>query len=421
VVQLTRRGLLLRARREEKGAVTVVVALMMIVLVMCAALVIDLGNAKDQRRQSQNASDAAALAAVNVLYPTAPATTCPSGAAPPCFTEAVAAVKSFAAKNYDVTAAQWSTCSITATQALPYVPTAGQPCISFDSQTAPKKVRVWMPTKTVSTFFGGVTGNSTIPVGSQADAIVESRVKCTLCFLGSVNAQNADFDVTGGAIAVNGNVDAGPNSNWTSLTNGVVGTVTGGVFNPAPTPIQPFSDPLAGKLTLPIDISTLPLRTNPCTDGPGRYTSISLGNNVTCNLTPGFYAVTGEWLIGNNTQVLGTGVTLYAQAPNGYLNFKNGNVTISAPSSGTYKDYAIIYDPSNTNPISLQGNGNTGITGIVYAPSSPLDFNGNSCFGFDTGPIVVSGVQLANGNQSCVRITNPADTTVTRTPLHLTN
>ena len=421
MVQLTRRGVLARARREEKGAVTVVVALMMIVLVMCAALVIDLGNAKDQRRLSQNASDAAALAAVNVLYPTEPATTCPSGALPPCFPEAVAAVKSFASANFGVTPAQWATCSITAAQALTYKPNAAEPCISFDDQNAPKKVRVWLPTKRVSTFFGGITGKSTIPVGSQADAIVESKVKCTLCFLGSVDAQNADFDVTGGAIAVNGNVSAGPNSIWTSQTNGVVGTVTGGQFNPTPTPIQPFSDPLAGQLTFPIDISTLPLKTDPCTEGPGRYTSISLGNNVTCTLTAGFYAVTGTWQIGNNTLIDGlAGVAIYAQGPNGYLDFKNGNVKMNPIASPSpYAGYAIIYDPSNTNPISLQGNGLTGVKGIVYAPSSKLDFNGNSCFGFEGGPVVVNGVQLANGNQSCVKITNPADTVVTRTPLHL--
>src|SRR6476620_3481857 len=111
MVQLMRRGLLLRAHREEKGVVTVVVALMMVVLVMCAALVIDIGNAKDQRRQSQNASDAAALAAVNVLFPTPPAVSCPSGGAPPCFADAVSAVKAFANKNYDVTAAQWASCT----------------------------------------------------------------------------------------------------------------------------------------------------------------------------------------------------------------------------------------------------------------------------------------------------------------------
>ncbi|GAA2739330.1 hypothetical protein GCM10009867_34940 [Pedococcus aerophilus] len=419
---LTRGGIFLRARGDERGAVAVVVAGLMTVLILCAAIVMDIGNAKDVRRQSQNASDAAALAAANVLIPAEPATTCSSGpSAPPCFTAAVDAIKNYSRENFGVTSADWASCSITSAQRLTYTPAGESTCISFDNATSPKTVRVWLPTRTVRTFFGGITGRSTIPVGSQADAIIESRTKCTLCFLGSVDAQNADFDVTGGAIAVNGNVSAGPNSIWTSQANGVVGTVSGGQFNPAPTQIQPFSDPLATTLTLPINIASLPLKTDPCTEGPGRYASISLGNNDTCVLAAGFYAVTGTWQIGNNSLIDGTaGVTIYAPASNGYLNFKNGNVKINPSTTGTYAGYSIIYDRTNTQPISLQGNGVTGISGIVYAPSSPLDFNGNSCFGFSGGPVVVSGVQLANGNQSCVKILNPVDQTVARTPLHLT-
>jgi hypothetical protein len=419
MVQLTRRRLTLMRRREETGAVAVVVALMMVVLIMCAAVVVDLGNAKDVRRQSQNASDSAALAGVNALYPDS--NSCASGpVTPPCFTAAVAAVKAFSINNFQTSAADWTGCSATVAQRLTYTPAGESTCISFDSATSPKTLRVLLPARTINTFFGGITGNSTIRVGSQADAGVTIKIKCTLCFLGGVDARNADFDVTGGSIAVNGNVDAGPNSNWTSLVNGVVGTVNGGVFNPAPTPIQPFGDPLAGALTLPIDLSALPLKTDPCTQGPGRYNgTINIPNNATCNLTPGFYGITGTWQLGNNSLLKGSGVTLYAQAPNGYLDFKNGNVDLSPPTSGTYKGYTVIYDRNNTNDLSLQGNGLTGISGITYAPSARLDFNGNSCFVFDGGPVVVAGVNLANGNQSCVKITNPADTEIQRTPLHL--
>ena len=89
--------------------------------------------------------------------------------------------------------------------------------------------------------------------------------------------------------------------------------------------------------------------------------------------------------------------------------------------TGVTAGFAIIYDRDNTNNVSLQGNGGTGIAGKVYAPASALDFNGNSTFGFDTGPVVVNGVILANGNTSGITITNPADVTVKRTPLHLTN
>lgn len=402
------------ASRDERGAVAVVVAIMLTVLVIMVALVVDLGLARDTRRVSQNAADASALAGVNTLYPVS---ACPTGGPKPCVVDAVAAVKSYAATNFDVSAAAWTSC--TATMPAGYVAMGGTTCIAFNSATAPTKVWVQMPTKNVQTAFAGIIGRSQIPVGSRAEAELGLEVKCSLCFLGSVESENADFNVFGGAIAVNGNVNAGPNSYWTSSGNGVVGTVNGGVFTPATTTISPFADPLA-SLALPLSDPTLTVKTNPCTQGPGIYnTDITLGNNVTCNLTPGLYIVSKTWLIGNNTLVKGDGVTIYVPGPDGYLNWKNGYTEIKAPTSGQFKDLAVIYSRDNTNPFSIQGNGNMSIQGTVYVKSGALDFNGNSCFQFDQGPIVVNGVILANGNQSCIEIGNPRDQVVTRTDQHL--
>ena len=411
-----------RSRRsvahDERGAVAVVVALSITVLVILVALVVDLGLARDTRRVSQNAADASALAAANSLYPVAG---CVGGVAKPCTADAIAAVKSYAATNFGVTAGEWASCST----ALPsgYVGQGGTSCIAFNNNGVnPTKVFVKVPVRDVSTSFAGIIGKSQIAVGSSAEAELGLEVKCSLCFLGSVEAENADFSVNGGSIAVNGNVNAGPNSYWTSNSNGIVGTVSGGVFTPSPTGISPFTDPLAG-LALPLDSTGLTVKTMPCgataANGPGIYdVAISLGNNVTCDLQPGLYVINNTWLIGNHTTVNGTGVTIFVPSP-GYLNWKNGYTAIAAPTSGPFQDLAIVYARDNTNPISIQGNGSTGITGIVYAPSSALDFNGNSCFGFSGGPVVVAGVDLANGNKSCITMTSPNDTTVARTELHL--
>ena len=48
--------------RDEQGAVAILTALVMVVLMLFVAIVVDLGMARDVRRQSQNAGDAAALA-----------------------------------------------------------------------------------------------------------------------------------------------------------------------------------------------------------------------------------------------------------------------------------------------------------------------------------------------------------------------
>src|SRR5690348_15315804 len=119
-----------RRSSEERGAVTVIVAILMVVLVLCAAVVIDLGNARDSRRQSQNAADASALAAANVLYP--PNDVCSSGSSP-CIADAVTAAKSYAEKNYGTSAADWMACSAPAAVQLTYTPSGESTCISFDS------------------------------------------------------------------------------------------------------------------------------------------------------------------------------------------------------------------------------------------------------------------------------------------------
>src|SRR5690349_16888925 len=117
MVQLTRRGFLLRSRREERGAVAIVVALLMIALIGCAALVVDLGLARDARREAQNASDAAALAAGNRVV------------AGGSWTAAIADAKAYAEKNFMTPSTAWSTC--TDASHLPYI-APGTQCISTD-------------------------------------------------------------------------------------------------------------------------------------------------------------------------------------------------------------------------------------------------------------------------------------------------
>ena len=74
-------------RTDETGAVAVLVAVLSLVLFGLAALVVDLGMARDTRRMAQNTADSAALAAGNVIYLTGPAN--PSAA--------IAAAKEYAA------------------------------------------------------------------------------------------------------------------------------------------------------------------------------------------------------------------------------------------------------------------------------------------------------------------------------------
>jgi hypothetical protein len=75
-----------------------------------------------------------------------------------------------------------------------------------------------------------------------------------------------------------------------------------------------------------------------------------------------------------------------------------------------------VYDRKNTSNLGLQGNGDTAVTGAVYAPNAMLDFNGNSCFGFSGGPVISKGVIMANGNHSCVVVHNSINADVDTGP-----
>ena len=110
-------------QRSDHGAVAVVTAIMAVMLFVIAALVVDLGIARDSRRQAQNTADAAALAAANALY----GTTAPRLNQPGDFAAAIDAAKAYAAENYGTTDAEWSSC--VAADPLGYVaPGTGTNC-----------------------------------------------------------------------------------------------------------------------------------------------------------------------------------------------------------------------------------------------------------------------------------------------------
>ncbi len=420
-----------RRGHDEAGAVAVLFAICAAVLFLLCALVVDLGLARDTRRQSQNAADASALAAANAMYPSGSCSS-PVGAMPPCLLDAVAAAKSYAQVNFGVTSAQWSTCPAPPSGFV--APDLSAKCISVDSLLKPTKVWMVMPTHSVETTFGNAANVSEIPIGSQARARISDGAAqgCGLCFLGPVDAINADFTVEGGGIFVNGDLDAGPNSVWQGTSISVAGSVSGGQFYPPYVGGSSITDPWASKAGIPPSLVGLGQKADPCAgsgkkggatpgDGPGVYADVAIPNSA-CQLEPGLYVITGTWSMKNNSDLVGTDVTLYftcgtlgiarpcvGSESGGQLAAKNGEVHLSAPISGPRAGLAIVYDRHNNSPLQLQGNGDTSISGAVYAPISKLDFNGNSCFVFRYGPVIAQGVIKANGNKSCVTVKDSTD------------
>ena len=258
-------------------------------LFVLAGLVVDLGIARDTRRQSQIAADASALAAANVLYPgTSCAALNPSGTdTPPCLSDAVSAARSYAETNYAVSPGDWASCPAPPSG---FSAVSGAPqCISFDDLLAPTRVWMVMPARRIAMTFGVVAGVDHVDVGARARAVVAEggRAECGLCLLGGGlhYLQNGDVTVSGTSVQANGNLVTQQVNGHVTVTDGSVrveGVASGNIFPPAIFGAGHLLDPLDG-IVLPaasnnwFGTPTTPRpKSDVCTDGPGFYDSSSV-------------------------------------------------------------------------------------------------------------------------------------------------
>jgi hypothetical protein len=419
----------LRTRHDdERGAVVVLVAAMTVLLFGVAALVADLGQARVVRREAQAASDSSALAAANALYL--------AGVPTPNIAGAVQAAKQYAADNFGVTTADWTSCQDP--NALPHQP-GGTQCISFDDAVKPSKVRVVAPIRSVNLVFGSVFGADDVGISAQAEASlkVDAISDCALCVVGSGphDLQNGDVKIAGGNVAINGDVslksngevkvEGQTNDDGTIVagTISISGTATGTAYTPAPlTQQQPIGDPLAA-IPLPTNLSSISPKSNsnPCgpgaTHGPGVYGDVTVSDP--CVLEPGLYVVTGKWELTGNQDLSGTGVTLYfpcgtqgsprpcsgpSEEGGRLVAHGNGLINLTAPTSGPYAGLLVAYDRLNSSPLWLTGNGTSRYVGTIYGYSAKMRYDGNGCTNTNESLIVVGALEF-NGNNSCLQST----------------
>lgn len=424
-----------RGRSNETGAVALLVALMAVILFTICGFVIDLGQARVVRQHAQNAADAVALAAGNALYL--------NGTKTPDFVGAMQAAKSYAATNYGVTADDWATCHDPGAPADAYHPDPSISCISFDSPTAPLHTRVVMPMRNVATPFASILGVHSVDIdaGSTSALHPGGMADCGLCLIGEGEhaLQNGKLTINGSNIDFNGSV--------TLKNQGVVvsggdiliegsATTDSGTWSPANPKLHqpPIDDPLAG-IVLPAPTAGGAVKTNPCTQGPGTYGAFNFPNG-TCTLQPGLYVITGEWsLTGTASLDASAGVTLYftcgtagtpvaCAAPGtagGWLDSNgNGDVKVTAPTTGSTAGLAIVYDRLNTSLLRLTGNAVSAYVGTIYAYSAQLRFTGNGCAGANQSLIVTKDLAF-DGSNSCLQstYTQSANVYVPPSQLHL--
>lgn len=242
-------------RHNDSGAIAILVAVLATVLFAFAAIVVDLGYARDLSSQAQDAVDSAALAGMGDLYDD------PPGA--PQFQKSVDAIKGIAyqdslSSSYTTIEAKaaWSACQAPSpgpgwTQGPSSE--SGTSCILFNSNTGPTMVRVVLPPVHADSFFGGLIGYAGMNVSASAKAqAFDTNIRdCSLCISSSL--------VTSGSILVDGDGSLKAGSGTVQGAGFV--TVSGGgdvafmktpnprrgPYSPDPILIDTVEDPLVGK------------------------------------------------------------------------------------------------------------------------------------------------------------------------------
>jgi hypothetical protein len=443
-----------RHRRQdgERGAVLVMTLIFMTTMMGFAALVVDMGNGRQQRRQAAASADAAALAAAQKLVDFEEEFT----GSPSQWAAIVDEAKLYTAKNFGFSSDDWEGCSDP--EALAYHPDAGNSntCISANLASWPAalvtetiQIHVQLPDLTLSNKFGPVIGQDTLTVAASATSGVTRTVEnttffvqeeggpCALCVLGGGTAfdgQNGDVTVTGGNVIVNSTASTpatlSPNGHVKVLANGKIGGpgyqgFSGSGYSPAPTNLAPVVDPLAGVPACGPG-STCPTAHggSGSTLNPGVYSSIS-GSHT---LNPGIYVLKGDITLNGNDLITGDGVMLYLACSsyptpcssgeegarikatgNGSMRIKP--ITASQCSSNAdlcpYVGLSIFADRNNTATHTYRGNGTNengilgGGAGTFYMKSGTLDLRGN---GFTLSSLIVVNAFTMQGNPSGVTI-----------------
>lgn len=380
--------------RGERGAVALTAALLMIPMLVIAAFGIDFGNAFTQRQAFAAGADSAALAIAGQkkdlvtanpsLYPNCAAIV----AGDPGFTQAeataLAAVNANAPFGHTLAAAD-----VDATLSC-----AGSSLVTDVTVRA-----------SVKTSLGLMVGVTNIGANRAAQAVVDlgGRSKCGLCVIGSGthDLQNGDITVNNAGVSVNGQIDSNPQGTIEISTTGsdvisLQGTKPSkGTYVPEPLVGQsPIADPLSGLLLPPASMSTLMVKSNPCTQGPGIYLNGITASNP-CTLSTGLYVFADTFDLKNHT-VTATGVTMYfackttstpvqvrpcasgGEDGGSLQQAGNGEFKFSAPSSGDTAGLALVADRKNTSTFSYRGTSNQTSTGSIYLKSGTLDFRGTS-------------------------------------------
>jgi hypothetical protein len=268
-----------------------------------------------------------------------------------------------------------------------------------------------------------ILGLSSTTIKAKASAAIVGSVPSSCIYTldpsasGAFNASNGATVTSDCAIEVKSSSSSGG-----TITGGATVTASGlhgkfsisngGSSNPAPSgSASAVADPFISLPAPTVGSSCDAQHTNyspgfgTWTLNPGTFCGgITIGNGSTATFNAGTYVIKGGTLnLGGGATVTGSGVTFYLTGTNatyGSVTISNGvNITLTAPTSGTYIGILFYQDRSITSNVNATFAGGVALklTGSLYFPTTTVSIqNGASSDGYDLA-IVAQKVSFTGG------------------------
>ncbi len=380
-----------RPRAPRQGAIAVLVAVCMVMIMSFVAIAVDGGGLLEQRRHAQATADAAALAAAESLFRNYPANHGLDGQG----AAANAALSIAAANGYSNDGATSVVSARTAPQTYSGGPNEGQPLPRGYAEVAVEYSQ--------KRFFSTIFRTGAIPV--QARAVARGQwepafVGIHVLDLHEPSALRATGGGTGivrggAAVIVNSDApDAAVTTGGSSLeadTFAITGGFSGGGFvgdvntgtPPQPDPLRHIPQPNAGNY---VQQSSGPkhFSNGNRTISPGVYRGgISITGQANVTMLPGVYYISGGgFSMTGQGNLTADGVMIFNDPKSSSDVVKisgsnGGSVTMTPPTSGTYKGLTLFQDRSADQTMTISGNGSFRVTGTFYTANGLLTVTGN--------------------------------------------
>jgi Flp pilus assembly protein TadG len=391
-----------RLKTSKTGQALLLFSLSSIVLFGVLGLVVDIGWAYYRKQVAQSAAESAAIAAVAAAVKSSPGDVFTCGAqnvvcqSPTrCPTPAHNALIS----DTDIGCAYAATNGFSATGRQNVTMEANTTVPSNVGGVTPKYWVTVRVSESIPQLFSSVLGvvNASITARSTAGYFPASIGGCIYVLNPTSQAMQMNGNIqftTGCGINIDSTSPSALNlvggAKLTAVNNSKIkivgGYAVGTNATVTPTPVTgatPFKDPLGDVPPPPIGSCTsfgvTPRNNENVTIDPGVYCgAISVTGHAILNLNPGLYIITtGGLSVGGQATLYGTGVTIYLKTSS--VSLAGGATTnVSGPTRGPWQGVLFYQDRSDTTSASLVGGSAQILNGVLYFPTTHMDYTGGN-------------------------------------------